>query len=87
MEVDNEKVLRRNWTPDLYPRNGSFVPVAHCGPDKDIWRPCGFGRVWFLCVESTISLLAYTDVMRRTWWKVQQDKNRMQLVGKCLEVF
>ena len=41
----------------------------------------------FLCGESTISVLAYSDVMRRTWWKVQQDKNRMQLVGNCLEVF
>jgi len=31
----------------LYPRNGSFVPVCNCGPDKDIRRYCGLWRMWF----------------------------------------
>ena len=34
-------------TLDVYPRNGSFVPVSNYGPDKDIRQYCGFWRIWF----------------------------------------
>ena len=27
---------------DVYPRNGSFVPVSNYGPDKDVKRSCVF---------------------------------------------
>jgi len=34
----------------------------------------------------TLSVLDYTDFMRRMRWTIYQDKNKMQLMGNYLEV-
>lgn len=44
--------------------------------------------VFYVANQSrTLSVLDYTDFMHQKWWKIYQDRTRMQLVGNYLEVF
>ena len=63
-------------------------PTNILPPTKTLGDLVVFGENGFLCGElcGTLLILNYTDFNCQTWWKIYQDKNRMQLVGNYLGV-